>query len=114
MFSASLEEIAQHIFHVDAHLFDTHRPGELDGRVVLLTHLHLNQTVIELARAELCPKFLARASKVFVFRLFIWYEHRSCSLSGVEIEHRTGAGGLRRRKEKVEDTFLDIQFCLIS
>ena len=63
---------------------------------------------------ELRPKFLARASKVFVFRLFVWYEHRSCSLSGVEIEHRPGAGGLGGRKEKVEDTLFDIQLCLVG
>ena len=49
MFGASLKEIAQHILHVYAHLFDAHRSRELDGRVVLLAHLHLDQSIIELA-----------------------------------------------------------------
>ena len=37
-----LEQIAEHIFHVDAHLFDPLGPGEFDYWKVLLAHFNLD------------------------------------------------------------------------
>ena len=73
---AALKEIAQHVLHVDTHLFDAHRAGELDSREVLLADFHLDQAIIQLARSQLGAQLLARARKVLVLRFVVGYECR--------------------------------------
>ncbi len=65
---ASLKEIAQHVFHVDAHLFDALWTSQFDHRKILFAHFDLNQTIVELAAAKLRAKFFARSLKLFVAR----------------------------------------------
>src|SRR5215212_10368134 len=50
-FRASLKQVTQHVFHVDAHLFDALRASQLYHWKVFLSDFELNQTVIELAAA---------------------------------------------------------------
>ena len=61
---ASLKQIAQHVFHVDAHLFDALWTGQLDHREILFPHFELNQTIVELAAAQLRAQLFARTLKL--------------------------------------------------
>src|SRR5581483_127653 len=44
--AAPLKQIAEHVLHVNAHLFDAHWPGKFNRRKVLFAHFHLDQTVV--------------------------------------------------------------------
>jgi len=48
---AALKHIAQHVFHVDAHLFDALWPGQLNYRKALFAHVDLDDAIIKFATA---------------------------------------------------------------
>src|SRR6476659_7506775 len=61
-----LEHIAQHVFHVDAHLFNTLWTSEFNYRETLLAYFELNQTVVELAAAKLRTQLFSRLLKLLI------------------------------------------------
>ena len=63
LLGAALKEIAQHVFHVDAHLFDALRAGQFDHRKILFADFDFDQAIIELAAAQLRAQLFARASE---------------------------------------------------
>ena len=48
---ATLEQVAQHVFHVDAHLFHALWTSKLDHRKIFLSDFELNEAIVELAAA---------------------------------------------------------------
>ena len=65
---ATLKQIAQHVFHVDAHLFDALWTSQLDHGKILFSDFELNQTIVELAAAQLRAQLLACSLKLLVAR----------------------------------------------
>src|SRR6185503_3864715 len=70
----SLKEIAQHVFHVDAHLFDTLWSGKFDDGEILFPHLKLNQTIVQLSAPKLRPELFTRTVKLFVSGTCVWFD----------------------------------------
>src|SRR4029079_2665467 len=66
LLGAPLEEIAQHVFHIYAHLFHALRPGELDDRKILFADFDFDLSTVELATAKLRAKFFSRALRLVV------------------------------------------------
>jgi len=61
-----LKEIAQHVLHVDAHLFDTLWTSKFNHRKILFSYFELNQAIIEFTASKLCSEFVSGSVKLFV------------------------------------------------
>src|SRR5689334_23263144 len=81
----TLKEIAQHVFHVDAHLLDSLWPSQLDDGKIFLSDFELDETVVELAAAQLRAQLFARALKLFVTRRPIQLSRRFFTRIRVEV-----------------------------
>src|SRR5215212_3958111 len=110
---ATLKQVAQHVFHVDANLFDALWTSELDHRKVFLSHFQLDEPIVELAAAQLRAELFACSLKLFVTsgsvelgRLFF--------LTRVGVEIVKTRSRTRRWQQQVENTLLDIQFRLLG
>src|SRR6266498_4508398 len=110
----ALKEIAEHVFHVNAHLFDALWSRELDDRKILLAYFNLNQTIVEFSTAKLGTKLLASPLKLII---------SSSSLNLCRITHFIGGSGIeiiepRGRpgwgKKDIEDSLFDVQFSFVG
>ena len=61
LLGALAEDVGQHVFHVDVHLFDALVGDDLERRERLLAHVELNHALVELAFAQLLAQLLAGA-----------------------------------------------------
>src|SRR4029079_8997914 len=62
----TLKQIAQHVFHVDAHLFDALWTSQLDHWKIFLSLLEFDEAIVELAAAQLRAQLFTRFLKLFV------------------------------------------------
>ena len=109
---AALKEIAQHVFHVDAHLFDA-----LAGRPIRSPESSFRGLRSRPGDCRACRCAVACAA----FRACVESSRPSARSSGtstgavsfvrVEIKQRTAGRRLAAAAE-VEDSFLDVQLCL--
>ena len=61
LLGALAEDVGQHVFHVDVHLFDALVGDDLEGGKRLLAHVELDHALVELAFAQLLAQLLAGA-----------------------------------------------------
>ena len=108
-----MKEIAKHILHVNAHLFDAHRSRKFNRGKTLFAHFDFDQTIVEFARTKLRAQLLPRARKVFVSRLVFRHQHRRRCLTRIEIEKGTGSGRFWRRQQNIQNPFFDVEFGLV-
>src|SRR6266540_6261830 len=108
LFGAALEEISQHVLHVDTHLFDTLWPRQLNHREVFFANLDFDQAAIKFSAAQLCAKFFSSALKL-ILRGGVSSYFRTSFFSRSSLEVVKTGTRTWRRQQHVEDSFLDIQ-----
>src|SRR5215213_9662415 len=110
---ATLKQVSQHVFHVDAHLFDALWTSKLDHGKVFLSDFQLNEPIVELAAAQLRAQLFACSLKLFVTRGTVEFGGLFF-LTRVGVEIVKTRGRTRRWQQQVENTFLDVQFRLLG
>ena len=111
LLGALAEDVGQHVFHVDVHLFDALVGDDLEGGKGLLADVEFHHALVELAFAQLLAQFLAGAgagspaSSGSLPRLNPMLP--SCGRARRDLRRH-------RRQQQVEQTLFGVQFGFVG